>query len=291
MLLPELLLEKISLSANTKELQQLISSTIANSAKQLFNQHQDLIYPESKELYFEMLKKEFEAVLTTLLEDYSFKLTQYKTKIIFTKIAPHETTGKDQAQGRYLFEGNVIKLTSDFLGQLANLYQTDHLQTMHGPQTKSGVLMKLAPLINSKINDIVHTYFHELTHVIQLQQTGTDELATSYMTNNRIEVYLAKLDLTIQKNIDIYFGQPEEIAAYAQQYVIKAIAPYTNSAVATQVKFVKQLLDGIKNKSIQHTYSAYGDNNDPRFVKVYRRFLTQLYKEFHNYLQHIHSNN
>lgn len=285
----ELLLEVLQLSKYTANTQHTIYNTLTKTGNGVFDMHHDLFNQEDGNAQFQKIlraavKDALEQALMTIGQSITNHPVEVNLIKFDTELDDNGNQKKDTAMGQYIYP-STVNMTIDFVGKLVNAMSLAYSQKELGPSKRTGKYTDIKPIMIANINDVVHTFLHEIAHVIQLTNAGSDDLARSYITHDQIEVYLAKLNLAIQRNRDIYLGQPEEIAAYAQQFVIRSLAPYINQPPVKQRAFISALLPKIAEKAVTHEYTQYSENPDKRYIIMYRRFLKKVYLELQAYLE------
>ena len=169
------------------------------------------------------------------------------------------------------------------------------------------------------IVSLTNIFLHELTHAIQVQSGGRFEYKHGYVEPDtekffgamaadkydpeqvkkdahelyadpkEIEDYLKKKEAEAKRNKDIYFSQPDEISAYAQQKVVELINTIYKKPPQEQINAVDELLKDISSKASNHQYSEFGKSTDPKYKKVYKRYLKLVYQELARYKEMISS--
>lgn len=273
------LVEAISLSSYSGNIKDRLFDTISKITKITHREHPITADAQTTHAFLIAINANLQDAIAELSKKLCIELTSYPVDINFKKYS------EARARGQYIFSDNIIWLNSSIVGSISNALMTVYRNKLQG-------ISDVVPqgIIRAKVNELTGILIHEFTHVIQLNKIGSEEKARSYVTNDQIEVYLAKLDQSIQRNQEIYLAQPEEIGAYAQEFVVKSLVPYTKESPDKIKKFIKSLLVKLQTREKEHTYTnLFSNNTNPQYQKVYRRFLTKVYQELQRYADRLQS--
>lgn len=295
MRLKEILVEKISTTSHIEELTDNITDISFNIMRKFNN---------------DMTKKDILVKLSTSVSKYIQKFIDdtYSTNIIisFKKL-------EGDASGQYIPTENKFIFTSKLLHNLTiHLYDNGLFVNRYGKNSN-----EIRNHITSDIKLLVKIILHELTHVLQNLESGTSyekSYIKDYDSVNKIlsrpsidlgtkkkrkeyvkkggdpeDVNMNRLNALFNriKNKDIYYAQPEEIEAYAQESAIEIIQQMDDMAPTAKIKYITVILSKIQHNvstdaipSVVGTYAAIGKKHDPR---IYNRYLKKLYQELDSY--------
>jgi hypothetical protein len=279
-----ILQERISLTPSLPEIHNIISDVVSG----VFNKKPKTL-PERMDVRFASI---YNTLLVDGLIPALVNFAKQKHNIdVDIKFARLDTG----VNGKYDPDDNAIFLSSKLMFNLVNLifkYFT----------TGDDVSSETANIVNI----ITSVVIHELTHVIQTNggkrvheksmiynKDAVDaELSTiepnkkkqsallkgTGSTRNQINLIVAKRNLTDPKNLAIYKAQPEEITAFAHEFIAKELATMVNQPVDIQKQFINNSLRELSTQAKDHQYSSMTD-----YTKVYRRFLKAVYLELISY--------
>lgn len=291
-----ILQERISLTSYLPTIQNTILGALNKTATEYAGNHPSVLpqNPEFDEIISAMrvFSEGLAPAITPLLVDCLTKLVKQMTNFD-VKV---EITELDKGVGgSYIPETNTLKLTSEWPARIGSGY----FWAIAAPKRKIDILKK-------GIGSLAGVIIHESTHVIQTNggarvheksmiynKDAVDaELATiepnkkkqsallkaTGSTRNQINLIVAKRNLTDPKNVAIYKAQPEEITAFAHEFISKELATMVNQPVDIQKQFINNSLRELSTQAKVHQYSNMAD-----YTKVYRRFLKAVYLELISY--------
>lgn len=293
----ELLLERISVSSNTQQLQTEILSIVAEINNRTYKQFN--LPEESKQYGFKLLVL-LDAKITKFLTDKIKEIADTHVKIEFLDM------DNESGSGGYVFEENKLKLHKKLLTNIANWAAHIRTQAAMGKTSNQQITINM---LKTAIASLVKIFLHEITHVIQIKSAGkpyeksniynkqqVDDYLSSLnlktrkqqqnykgdkedLNKNRLNVFLARKDLNDPKNVDVYLAQPEEITAYAQELVSDFASKLVNKSKTQQLISINNFTNQLKTNQIQHPYSFMANSEDTKYKNVYRRFLKSVMQE------------
>jgi len=282
----EIIVERVSLSANIPEVSRLLTNII----KHIIGKPPKTI-PEKIDFNFMGIQntKLVDAIVPALVT-FAKQSQNVNVDVKFVRLP----AGVGAA---FIPDENTIKMSSTMLTDLIRLFFKYFTTGEDIMADVSNVVAKMTAV-----------FIHELTHVVQVTRgAGNHEksmlynkaavdkyvdslepdrkkqsamLKTAGITRNQINVNLAKLDLENEivkpENIAIYKAQPEEISAFAHEYAVKQLSPILNKPKAEQLSFIDNSLRALATEA-KDDNNPYSGMNTPEYQKVYRRFLKTIY--------------
>jgi hypothetical protein len=298
--LREMLIERISLASHTPTISSGVFDHVRGVITNVYKLNKQLMKTtESRRQIHQLFQDALVSSIPELLTGYAKTYAGSSPLIV---IDAFEAVG---VNGAYIHDTNTLQISKKFIIDLANFYVARINRELNGEDFRT-----YTPLIRSKTNGIAVVFVHELTHYIQFSKSGkerprsyiydkgqvNDFLAKNKLVSKKdrdnnpnwdedtslqkINVYIAKDALDIKKNVAIYLGQPEEIAAHAQEFVagiLNQISKLPKDNQLTQIDKVLRSVHEISN------YSMMKDQDNPSYKKVLNRYLKSVYQEFDSY--------
>ena len=297
MKLRELLNERISLAPHGPEVLSGVRKTTLSVIRNIYNRNSELLQDKNTAIQFVNL------VSTGLIQAYPKLLQDYSKS--FVKSIPNITITEIDTDASFQSETNTIIINKHLIGKISNLYVNKVYNEFH----KKPVQPATNSLISSLLQKVAYGFIHELTHFVQFSKSDKHRersyiknkddaiqtlVAAGYTTKDAREEFLksenitldklgliiAKADLTNPKNRAVYIGQPEEIAAFAQQFVSGEISRISNLPVEKQLIEISKIMQVLVNKT---DYAELLQSDDPAYKKVVRRFIKEIYQELDAY--------
>jgi hypothetical protein len=294
MKLKEILTERISLISHTNEVF-LSIKTATNSI--ITRTYKDYILPEETLEYSSDLEPLFLKELTKVLNQLVLKITHIKVPVKFAKFA------KPSTAGAYSYQRHEMLLNYHFIKQLIEQY-VNMTNAKIEEEDFSDYLTHIHDLINSCTSIIIH----ECTHIIQLSKAKSDDLVSSLLEPNTDMVQVAVMvtnnplfRFEYEKHIgrkltavelthfrDVYLSQPQEITAYAHQTAVQILkGAHQLHSINDKTNFINDQFKKIQHNKVHHKYSHMRHSSDLKLVKVYQKFMTELYMQLQSYKEQL----
>lgn len=303
MRLLELITESISVSQHTSTVRSTIGPAILKIITTQYNK-QPLANKDEVVRVESIYRNKFKDTLVDILSNLTKQFTKNEVNVEFRNIG--------EGTGAYLEDENTIVIHNSIISSLVRAALVFH-KSKQDNTLNDKTLQFVNGTKDQAILSLTNIFLHELTHAIQVQSGGRFEYKHGYVEPNTkkfftamaadkydpeqvkkdaqklysdpkdIEQYIKDKEDEAKRNKDIYFSQPDEISAYAQQRAVELINTIYKKTPQEQIAVVNALLKDIASQSSKHQYSDFGKNVDPKYKKVYKRYLKLVYQELSKY--------
>lgn len=281
----ELIVERISLTSHTSEVTGIIKKAVIN----IMNRKPKTLPSDKPDMNFFLIHN------TLLVDSISASLESFVKSKFNIDITVKFSRLEKGVGGSYNSETNSISFNSSPLIKIINLLYQHYT-------TNDDIISEVSVIAH----ELTGIFIHEMTHVLQVKNGGTNReksmiynkgavnqyvsglepdkakqskmLKQAGISRNQINLILAKDALSDPKNVAIYKGQPEEIVAFAHEYIVKQLSLIINKSKEEQLQFIANSLKELSKASSETPYS-----NMKEYASVYRRFLKSVYLELVSY--------
>ncbi len=191
------------------------------------------------------------------------------------------------------YSDNIISSENDYHPNMEEFKHT--LKSLTDNDSVKEVVNKIANII---LHELVHVTQHSKQHKLMAQEAKTEY--RSYLTKSKTRFNQAINDKLTKEDLDIYFGSPQEIDAFAHNLAMELIDIASNQTPLSKYKDYWKLyglylnLVELKTDTLSMKYSyyykQYQDFNDPtnyKRYKVFKRFMKKVYQEFDRYIDRV----
>jgi hypothetical protein len=275
MRLRELITESISVAQHTAIVRSTIGPAILKIITTQYNK-QPLTDNAEMVRVEKVYRAKFEDMLSMTLIKLAKQFTKNEVNVEFRNMS--------KGTGAYLEDENTIIIHNSIISSFIRSALVFH-KSKQSNALDSKTLQFVNGTKDQAIISLTNIFLHELTHAIQTQSGGKYEYKHGYIEPNKIKFFTAMAgdNPDTQKSKDIYMSQPDEISAYAQQKAVELINTIYKKPPQEQLAAVNALLKNISTHRTPHQYSDFGKNIDPKYKKVYKRYLKLVYQELSRY--------
>lgn len=300
MKIKEILVEKISTTSHIEELTDHITDISFNVIRKNFKLDIDK----------NIILSKLSANISRYLQKFVNDVYGSDTKVSFGKVYNDATGQYKPEENEFVFK---LKLLHDLTKHLFSYEEYIQRTNKRNLEQKQ--------LVIDDVKFLVKVILHELTHVIQLSASGksyeksyikdydsvnkilshpTIDLGTKKKRKEYVkkggdpeDVNMNRLNALFNraKFKHIYYSQPEEIEAYAQEAAVDIIQQMDDMNPKQKINYITSMLYMIQhnsnNKNIPSAISTYSDIGKKYDPKVYHRYLKKLYQELDSYRSNI----
>ena len=258
----EIICESISLTTVTPKL----NSALSNAVLHVFNSPPKSPISKMDMQFMVKYNTVFVNAIKPILSQYAKHLTNTDVNIQFKSLT--------QGTGQYIEDTNTITITPKVLATLIKLLFSHYTSKINMSDVKTTV------------DQITSIFLHEVTHAIQVSHGQRYEYKHGYIEHDKIKFFTALVQDKFnseeerQRANEIYKSQPDEIAAYAQEAATGLISKIHKLPHEEQVTAIDVFLRELPK---QNTYTDFKNRSNPRYEKVYRRYLKLIYQTLDNY--------
>jgi len=216
---------------------------IINKTKKSLIKDYDL--PHEYKEFTHTLYSELDNNITNYIQD------NYPIEFNFNKL--------DSGSGQFIYPTSII-ITDKILINLTNLIGSTIIKDSNNIQM----------MLKSVITNFVKVFIHELTHYKQLSKSGQVDNRNSLLIKNKFKLFN---ELFNNMNKEIYYSQPDEIEAYANELVSSFLSSISNYDTEKRKKMLIGFLNKLKENKMSHPYQQM-----KHFKVVYNKFLKVVYK-------------
>lgn len=269
MKLRELLSERISLSSITPNVnKELLDAVVKIIKKPLSSSPASKTDPSKMDMQF-LLKYNtlFVNALTPILSKFASDVAKTKITVQFKKLG--------NGTGHFDEDTNTITITTKILVNLINIVFNQYSKTINPDE------------IDAIVHNLTTIFLHEVTHATQIARGHKYEFKRGYIEKNKLKFFtdLVRDEFNSEeekkRSREVYYSQPDEIAAYAQEASTNLINKIYNLPAEDQLAAIGEFLKEITRNAT--SYNDFKNNPAPGYIKTYRRYLKLIYQYLDDY--------
>lgn len=194
----------------------------------------------------------------------------------------------DSHDGEYSSENHLIKIHGNFIKQLGKIvYQYMEQSFIDNDfQIVRNVFDGYEDFWERLLHKICDIFVHELTHGEQFGRAAeklrydANYTYSSYKVDKKKFWELMSQELRTVERQEAYYSSPQEIDAFAQQFVYQQLQILKGETDENKVLYIDDMLKYFDDYIKSSRYAQFKDSGDPAVQKARRRFIKKAYQEF-----------